>query len=130
MKAHFLFTHAGLTVELEQGYSERVAEPLPDSLESVRAKLTDALEVVIRKAQTSLSTPDAIYLCSSPVDFARFPGYVRAAVLMPATEHVSIYKLIASAIESLNTMDVGMRERAGSILIEQMLSYESTPRIV
>jgi hypothetical protein len=129
MKAHLYFSLDALTVELEEAYSERAADLLPDSLESARAKLSDALEVVINKAQAALSLPDAIYVCSSPIDFARFPNYVRVAVLLPATEHVSVFGLIASAVESLNTMDVGMREIASSILIEQMLSYESTPRI-
>jgi hypothetical protein len=129
MKAHLLFTLDALTVELEETYSERAPDLLPESLESVRERLSDALELVISKAQASLSTPEAVYLCSSPLDFARFPDYLRVAVLLPATEHVSVFGLICSAIESLNTMDIGMREIASSILIEQMLSYESTPRI-
>jgi hypothetical protein len=128
MKAHLTFSLTALTVELTEIYSQTSPGPLDDSIERVRRKLSEALEVVIQNAQTNLSSVDGIYVSSSPIEFVQFVNQVRAAILLPATEHVSVFELISSAVESLNTIDVGMFEMVSSILIEQMLSYDSSPR--
>jgi hypothetical protein len=82
MKAHLTFSLTALTVELTEIYSQTSPGPLDDSIERVRRKLSEALEVVsmgftsqarrlnsssssIRSGRQSSCPPQSMYLFSS-----------------------------------------------------------------